>query len=223
MSFVIDGCRTISSYELCIVSVGVVSDLCAAVGKEIQPYCDDIISALTYCLQDATANRDIKPVVFSCVGEIAMAIGAQFAPYVPTLTRFLLQASQAQAHPDDPVMSDFINRLRFSILDSYSGIILGLSDGNALNSLMPYMSNVFYILQFLTTPQSLRDDLCLEKAVALIGDIAQQMGSDPNIKMELSKPYVAQLIHDAGTCGIATAIELATWTQGVVREVLSTP
>ena len=223
MPFVITGCRSVEAYELCMVSVGVVADLCAAVGKQVQPYCDLIISALTDCLHDASAHRDTKPVVCSCFGEVAMAIGAQFEPYVQVVAMLLMQASQTQAQPDDPVLTDFINKLRLSILDAYSGIILGLSDGNALQLLMPYISNVLAFLQFLTSPLSLRDILCLEKAVALLGDIAQQMGTNLRIKQELSQPYVAQLIHDAITSGDVSASELATWTQSVVRDVLAAP
>lgn len=223
MPFVITGCRSVEAHELCMVSVGVVADLCAAVGAQVQPYCDLIIGALTDCLQDASAHRDTKPVVCSCFGEVAMAIGAQFEPYLQIITMLLMQASQTPAQPDDPVLTDFINKLRLSILDAYSGIILGLSDGNALHLFMPHISNVLSFLQFLASPQSLRDVACLEKAVALLGDIAQQMGTDPRIKQELSQPYVGQLIHDAGTSGDLSASELATWTQGVVRDVLAAP
>jgi importin subunit beta-1 len=221
MPFVITGCRSVQAHELCMVSVGVVTDLCAAVGKQVQPYCDLIVNALTDCLSDASAHRDTKPVVCSCFGEVAMAIGAQFEPYLAVIALLLMQASQTPAHPDDPVLTDFINKLRLSILDAYSGIILGLSDGNALHLFMPHIPNVLSFLQVLSSPASLRDVLCLEKAVALLGDIAQQMGTDVRIKQELSQPYVAQLIQDAGTCGDTSAMEVAMWTQGVVREVLT--
>jgi importin subunit beta-1 len=221
MPFVITGCRSVQAHELCMVSVGVVADVCTAVGKQIQPYCDLIVSALTDCLQDASAHRDTKPVVISCFGEVAMAIGAQFEPYLSVIAMLLMQASQTPTQPDDQVLNDFINKLRLSILDAYSGIILGLSDGKALGLFMPHVNNVLQFLQFLSTPVSLRDELCLEKAVALLGDIAQQMGTDVRIKQELTKSYVAQLIQDAATSGDPSAHEIAMWTQGVVRDALA--
>ena len=221
MQFVITGCRSVQAHDLCITSVGVVTDLCAAVGNQIQPYCDLIVKALTDCLQDASAHRDTKPVVCACFGEVAMAIEAQFEPYLPTIAMLLMQASQTSPQVDDPVLTDFINKLRLSILDAYSGIILGLSDGNALHLFIPYIGNVIAFLKFLASPESLRDVLCLEKAVALIGDVAQRMGTDPNIKQELSQPYISQLIHDAGTSGDASACELALWTQSVVLAALA--
>jgi importin subunit beta-1 len=224
MPFVITGCRSVQAHELCMVSVGVVADVCTAIGKQVEPYCDSIINALTDCLQDASAHRDTKPVVISCFGEVAMAIGAQFEKYLSVIAMLLMQASQTPTQADDPVLTDFINKLRLSILDAYSGIILGLSDGNALHLFMPHhVSNVLQFLEFLSTPMSLRDALCLEKAVALLGDIAQQMGSDAWIKQELTKPYVALLIQDAATCGDPSAHELALWTQGVVRDALAAP
>ena len=120
-----------------MVSVGVVVDLCGAVAGQIQPYCDDIMGALTDCLRDSTAHRETKPPVFSCFGDIAMAIGAAFEPYLQVATMLLMQAAQAQIQPDDEDLVDFINRLRLSILDAYTGIIMGLSDGQALHLFAP--------------------------------------------------------------------------------------
>jgi importin subunit beta-1 len=223
MPFLVTGLRSVQAHQLCMVSVGVVVDICGAIGGQIQPYCDVIVGALTDCLKDASAHRDTTPIVFSCFGDVAMAIGVNFEPYLPVATMLLMQASQAPTQPDDVELTDFINRLRLSVLDAYSGIIMGLADGNALQLFIPNVGNVMQFLQYLSTPVSYRDEMCLEKAVALIGDIAQQMGSDARIKNELNQPFVAQLIQEAGTSHNETTRELAVWTQGVVRDALSAP
>lgn len=215
------GLRSVQAHQLCMVSVGVVVDICAAIGGQIQPYCDQIVAALTDCLKDGSAHRDTKPVVFSCFGDVAMAIGANFEPYLPVASIFLMQASQAQIQPDDDELVDFINRLRLSVLDAYTGIIMGLADGNALHLFIPNVSDILQFLQFLSTPESYRDDMCLQKAVALVGDIAQQMGTDQRIRLQINQPFVAQLVQDAGSSSNENTRELAIWTQGVVREALN--
>jgi importin subunit beta-1 len=221
MPYLVTGLRSFQAHQLCMVSVGVVVDICAAVGGQIQPFCDQIVGALTDCLKDGSAHRDTKPVVFSCFGDVAMAIGASFEPYLQVASMLLMQASQAQMQLDDDELVDFINRLRLSVLDAYTGIIMGLADGHALQFFVPNVSNVMQFLQFLSTPESYKDDMCLQKAVALVGDIAQQMGSDPRIRQQINQPFVAQLVQEAGTSSNEATRELATWTQGVVRETLS--
>ena len=217
MPFLITGLRSVQAHTLCVVSVGVVVDICAAVGAAIQPYCDAIMGALTDCLKDAAAHRDTKPVVFSCFGDISMAIGVSFEPYLPMATMLLMQASQAPIPRDDPEIAEFIHRLRLSVLDAYSGIIMGLADGNALH--LFNVTNVLQFLQFLSTPASLRDEAGLEKAVTLLGDLAQHMGK--RIQNELQQPFVVQLVHEAANSPSLATREVAAWTEGVLREALS--
>jgi importin subunit beta-1 len=216
MPYLVSGLRNFEAQQLCMVSVGVVVDICGAVGKQIQPFCDQIATALTDCLKDGSAHRDIKPVMFSCFGDMAMAIGAAFEPYLGVASMLLMQASHAPMQMDDDELVDFINRLRLSVLDAYTGIIMGLADGNALQLFVPHIGNVMQFVQFLSTPESYKDDLCLQKAVALVGDIAQQMGSDPQIRQQITQPFVGQLIQEAGRSPVDGTREIAMWTQGVI-------
>ena len=108
MPFLVTGLRSFQAHQLCMVSVGVVVDICAAVGVQIQPFCDQIVGALTDCLKDGSAHRDTKPVVFSCFGDVAMAIGVNFEPYLQVATMLLMQASQAQMQLDDDELVDLL-------------------------------------------------------------------------------------------------------------------
>jgi importin subunit beta-1 len=216
MPYLITGLRSVQAHSLCLVSVGVVVDICAAVGAAIQPHCDAIMGALTDCLKDATAHRETKPVVFSCFGDIAMAIGINFEPYLPVATMLLMQASQAPIPRDDPEIAEFIHSLRLSLLDAYSGIIMGLADGNGLH--LFNVTNVLQFLQFLSTPASQRDDASLEKAVTLLGDLAQLLGA--RIRNELQQPFVVQLVQEGMRSPTPKTREMALWTQGVVRDAL---
>jgi len=222
MPYLIEGVRTFSALQLCVVSVGVVVDICGAVGPNIQPYCDKIMAALFECLEAATPHRETKPVVFSCFGDVAMAIGAAFEPYLPKSTMLLMQAASASANSaDDEDMVDFINRLRLSILDAYTGIIMGLADGQSLHLFAPNVTSVMQFVQFLATPNSHKDDQVLQKAVALVGDIAQQMGQEQQIQQMINQPFVAQLVDEASSSVEVPTREIAQWTSGVVRQAIA--
>jgi importin subunit beta-1 len=217
MPFLLTGLKAVQAQSLCIVSVGVVVDICTAIGAQIQPFCDQIMTATTECLRDGSVHRDIKPIVISCFGDIAMAIGAAYEPYLAVSTMLLMQASSQQPPDDDDEMIAFINSLRLSILEAYSGIILGLSDGNALHLFSPNLPNILQFLQYLSRAESQKDEDVLLKAVALIGDIGQQMGSLPQVRQQIQQPFALHLIEEAGRCGDPAGQDIAGWTQGVLQ------
>lgn len=219
---VIQGLRSAQAQDLCTISVGVVVDICTAVAGDVQPFCDQIMEALQTTLADNHVARDIKPAVISCFGDIAMAIGGAYEPYVQVSAMMLLQAShQCMSNTEDDDLLLFLNNLRLAILEAYSGIIIGLADGNKLHLFMANIPPIFQFLQYLATPESNRDDRVLGKAVALVGDIVQQMAAqNPDIKGQLNQPWLQQMIQDASTVPDDEAQQNANWTFGVVRAAL---
>lgn len=213
----VEGLKRVEEHRLVMVCAGVVADVCGAVGAQIQPHCDAIMGAMMACLRDGSAHRDTKPAVFSCFGDVAMAIGGSYKPYLEMSTMMLMQAAQSPVHPDDEELVEFINKLRLSVLEAYTGIIMGLADGNALQLFVPNVQSVLQFLQYLASPESARDDLCLQKAVALLGDIGQQLG--PAIKPQINLPFVAQLVREASTSSCEQTREMGIWTQGVLTQL----
>jgi importin subunit beta-1 len=128
----------------------------------------------------------------------------------------LMQASTQRAPADDDELIDFVNSLRLSILEAYSGIIIGLSDGSKLHLFVTQLPNIMQFLEFLSREEALRDDDVLVKAVALIGDIGQQLGNQPGVRQQVQQQFVVTLITEAATCSDPSGKELATWTHGVL-------
>lgn len=56
-----------------------------------------------------------------------------FDRYVPFVMRMLIEASQAKFDHVDFGTIDYLNALRLSILDTYTGIIAGLADGGKVH------------------------------------------------------------------------------------------
>ena len=79
---VMQGLRNFEAYQVTTVAVGVVGDLTRALESKISQYCNDIVTALLENLQNATLNRSVKPHVLSCFGDIALAIGGSYEPYL---------------------------------------------------------------------------------------------------------------------------------------------
>jgi len=217
--FLVTGLRSFDNYRLCMSAVGAVGDIGRAIEGRIQPFCDEIMGVLIESLKDVSINRNVKPPVISCFGDIALAIGGAYEPYLQLSAMMLMQASTTRAPDDDEDLIEYVNALRQSILEAYTGIVQGLKGGNKLQLLVPYVASILQFLQQLATDPN-RDDGVLNKAVALIGDIAQAMGGETDIRNQINQPFVAQLLRDAiGSPNDGTR-EVANWASGAVQHAV---
>ncbi|KAL3919234.1 MAG: hypothetical protein SGILL_003857, partial [Bacillariaceae sp.] len=214
------GLRNFSAYQVCIVAVGTVGDICRNIESKMQPYCDQIMTALAECLKDESIHRSVKPPVLSCFGDIAMAIGAGYQPYLQFSMMMLMQAGQTQVNPEDEDLVDYLNLLRESVLEAFVGIIQGLRDGNLLQEFAQYVHPILQFLQALAVDPN-RDDFVLGKAVGLLGDIAMTMPSVmPQLKQDLNQPFVAQLLAAANNSGDQGMMETAQWASSVLNQAV---
>jgi len=158
--------------------------------------------------------------VLSCFGDIAMAIGAAFEPYLQVSLMMLLQASQTRAPDDDEELIEYVNSLREGILEAYTGIIQGLKDGDRVEVLVPYVDAIMTFLEVLSVDET-RDYEVLGKACGLVGDFASTMGG--RIRDQMSRPFVAKLLREGHESGDETIIDTCTWANGVVAQILQQP
>ena len=145
-----------------------------------------------------------------------MAIGGGYEPYLQYSVLMLMQASQTKVPEDDEDLVEYFNLLRESILEAYIGIIQGLRDGNKLPHFMQYVQGVMQLLQELSTDPT-RDDFVLNKAVGLIGDLAQTMGAQ--MKPQLGQPFIQKLLQDGMAAGDPSLTEMANWANQVVLQL----
>lgn len=119
-----------------MASVGLVGDICRAVGNKVLVYCDDLMTMLLeilrvneiksylwllYCtlpnvlwkFQNNNVHRSVKPQILSVFGDIALAVGTEFKKYLEIVLQTLLQASHAHV---DKVRCWFVNLWTFEAL-----------------------------------------------------------------------------------------------------------
>jgi importin subunit beta-1 len=72
------GLQNYEEYQVCSISVGVVGDISRALEDKILPFCDGIMTVLLKDLSNSQLNSSVKPPIFSCFGDIALAIGEIF-------------------------------------------------------------------------------------------------------------------------------------------------
>lgn len=215
--FLIAGLRTFSAPEVCKASVGLVGDISRSLEGKMIPYTNDIMDALVDSLKDADLDRGVKPLVLSCFGEIAMALNGAFEPYLQHSLMLLMQASAMEVPQDDDEMIDYMNELRESVLDAYTGIITGMEDGGKLGLLVTYVPSILVFLQKIAMDPN-KDEAVLKTACGLLGDIAKNFG--PKVKEQINQPFVGQLLTEGCRSPVQGTVDVATWAMQVVQSVI---
>jgi importin subunit beta-1 len=133
--------------QLCTVAVGLIGDISRALGNQSAPYANSFMTVLLENLQSDLVGRNVKITILSTFGDIALAIGPAFEPYLATTMNVLQQAGAVEPNPVcgcidefigfwftdgiivgqlDYDLVDYVAQLREGILEAYTGIVTGL-------------------------------------------------------------------------------------------------
>jgi len=127
-------------------TIGVVSDLCRALGSGIGPYAKILMDLMYQALRSEQLHRACKPLIFGCIGDMASALERNFAPYAEEALRYCYNASMHvlnKLRGDlSPENGEWFNSLRKSILDAYSAMLSGMQPEPGQ---MPLLNTEFYV------------------------------------------------------------------------------
>ncbi|VDN98526.1 unnamed protein product [Rodentolepis nana] len=174
---------TCAETQVCINAIGLLSDLCRVITRNIAPYCDTIVQILMEVLQSTTADKSIRPAILSAFGDISLALGPGFVKYLPVVLETLQQATRAEVDLNDPDMVDYLNSLWGSCLEAYTGIIQGMKDNENgqpnphLQFIAPHVSFIINFIEHIGNEALVNDEL-VSSSCGLIGDIVSTFGGD---------------------------------------------
>jgi importin subunit beta-1 len=181
--------KTHEDTQLCMVAVGIIGDISRALGEQSAQYAGAFMNVLLENLQSEVLNRNVKISILSCFGDIALAIGADFQPYLDTTMNVLRQAGAVQPNPLDFDLVDYVSQLREGILEAYTGVVTGLKNTEKVGLLLPYAQNILELIQRCLSDDE-RTEPLVKLAFGLIGDLADCF---PNgqIKQYLLQEWIA--------------------------------
>jgi len=211
--------RNWEEHQVCGVAVGVVGDICRALGEKIQPYCDEIIGRLLENLRNSNINRIVKPPILSSFGDIALAISGKFEKYLPIVMNMLAQASTTTI-PDasDYDFVEYVNQLREDIFEAYTSIIQGLRTDNKAELFLPYVDHVVGFVGHVWTDSS-RSEAVTRGAVGLLGDLAHGLGQNPKVKAILQHETVQSIINESASSTVQQTRDVAKWAKSVIAKI----
>jgi importin subunit beta-1 len=213
----VKGLRNYAEWQVCSAAVGTTGDICRALEIQLLPYCDEIVRCLLENLQNPALNRQVKPAVLSCFGDIALAISGNFVKYLPSALQMLEQAARTKVSGDDDELIEYMTALREGILEAYIGVVQGLNDGRNCGSIRPHLGTIFQFLDALS--QENDDDSITKNSIGLIGDLAPSLVLHAGeVAPYFRQDFVANIISD-GSRQESTR-EIALWAQVKRDELL---
>jgi importin subunit beta-1 len=99
LPFLYPALKTHEDTQLCMVAVGIIGDISRALGEQSAQYASAFMNVLLENLQSEVLNRNVKIAILSCFGDIALAIGPAFEPFLDTTMGVLRQAGAVQPNP----------------------------------------------------------------------------------------------------------------------------
>lgn len=183
--FLFTALASFDDWQVAQAAVYVTSDVARAIGDQITPYAQRLMVALVDILRSPVIHRQVKPNAITTIGEIALAIGSAFGPYVETVMGILSQAGASAAATGDTGMVEFVWTMREAIVEAFIGILNGLkvsdresplwcdsSKNEANTTATPFQQYVPGVMGFLQTcmDDDERTDAFVTSTLGLIGD-----------------------------------------------------
>ncbi|THH07579.1 hypothetical protein EW145_g3285 [Phellinidium pouzarii] len=200
--------------QLCTVAVGVIGDIARALGEQSVQYAGAFMQVLLESLSSEALNRNVKIPILSCFGDIALAIGPGFEPYLDHTMNVLRQAGSIMPNPMDYELVDYVSQLREGILEAYTGIVTGLKTTDKVQLLLPYVQSILELVQRCLADEE-RPESVVRLAMGLVGDLAD---SFPNgqIKQYLLAEWLVQALRQKTRLSTETK-KTVRWAREMVK------
>lgn len=99
LPFLYPALKAYEDTQLCTVAVGIIGDITRALGEQSAQYAESFMTVLLENLRSEILGRNVKITILSCFGDIALAIGPNFEPFMDTTMIVLNQAGSVEVNP----------------------------------------------------------------------------------------------------------------------------
>lgn len=122
--FVLQKIKPKNNEQILSLAIGVIGDICRAIGTQFKPYLEQTLQVLIYILQNE--NEKIKPIILACLGDIAFTTEDSSWKYFNfSIPLFKAAANFMKEFLDVDDLDKFENRLQLkeTILEGISSVI----------------------------------------------------------------------------------------------------
>ena len=223
--FLYTALTNVTEHQNCSVAVSILSNMSRALEEDLGPHCALVVQALLQNLENQNLERSVKPHILSLLGDVAMAVGEAFEPYLENVMKMLQQAGFTVLDDKDEDAMEFLDELRKSVFEAYSGILIGMTSrsNSKVRVLMPYMGSMIGLLQTVQKNITNSSEDLVDAACAFLGDVASVLS--PTEKMELQQSggvlaFLQKVTETyANDANDGEVFKRATWAMEKMREL----
>eukprot|EP00842_Homolaphlyctis_polyrhiza_P001071 jgi/Hompol1/1965/HPOL_002808-RA len=221
--FLCSALENAEEYQLCVIAIGLVGDMCRAINDQILPYCEQIMTRIAALLMNPEAHQTIKPACLSAMGDMALAIGGQFEIYLGGAMGCIQNLSTAMTYMPTSTaeQTDFLDELREGIAEAYVGILQGLKAGDKSLLLQQYAHQIFMFLETCCVEQD-RPESLTRSVFGLLGDLAEVLPVGPS-RQFFAQEWISESLKAVKTDRKVTTStrEVCRWAREMVRRQTS--
>ncbi|KAL0375378.1 UNVERIFIED_CONTAM: Importin subunit beta-1 [Sesamum radiatum] len=159
---------------------------------------------------------------FASLSVWRASVGPEFGKYMQEFYKYLEMGLQNfeeyQMDNSDEEMMDYGNQLRRSIFEAYSGILQGFKNSKP-DLMLPHAPHLVQFLELVVKDKQ-RDESVTKAAVAVLGDLADALGSNTKVFFKDSS-FCMELLRECLQSDDDQLKETATWTQGMLGRAFS--
>ncbi|KAJ3308780.1 karyopherin beta [Boothiomyces sp. JEL0838] len=222
MPFILAALTNYEDYTVCSIVLGVLGDVCRALGDSILSYCEPLINSIGQLLSYPNLHRKVRPSCLSAIGDLSLAIGGKFEVYVHPAMGIIGDISNQLMYIPQFTQEqyDYVVETREAIAEAYVGICQGLKQAEKGALLVNYANQIFGFLE-VATQEAEKSESYVKIMMGLLGDLADTIPPG-HLKAFFGASWVAQFIKDVKTdrhCNPETK-NYARWTRELIRRQL---
>ncbi|KAI8899185.1 armadillo-type protein [Globomyces pollinis-pini] len=223
MPFIFQALSNHEDHAVCTIVLGIVGDICRALGDQVMPYCEPLINAIGVLLQSQEIHRKIRPACLSTIGDISLAIGGRFEVYVHPAMGIINEISNQLAYIplNTNEQYDYIMDTREAIAEAYVGICQGLKQAEKGMVLINYAQQLFGFLETAAAEPD-KEEVYVKAILGLLGDLADTIPVG-HLKLFFGAEWVSLFLRQVKTdrnCSPDTKA-FAKWVRELVRRQLA--
>jgi importin subunit beta-1 len=219
MPFLHLGLQGIEDTQVCLMSVGVVTDLCRALQIKILPYVEQFVQILYTNLQNPKVDRKIKAAIMTTFGDIALAVTGEFEKFLGPVIGMLSEASQTKledGNPDNEDWIDYLNQLREGVLVAYAGIIHGLRESGKIVLFKEHVNSVLDFVRRVVDDSSVSEDV-MKQAVCVVGDLIMVFQQELTTYLSQA-PFLPKLVKWSSESSDPDIRKTAQWLMNLLSQ-----
>lgn len=152
--YVMAGLKNHNSENIFSSAVSIITDICGALGKKFVPLYNEVMTIFYSHLSSDELTRSHRALIFSCIGDIALASGVHFEKYLRFVVERMEGAAQEFCTLSEEEMVEFGIQTNLNISKTCSATCQGFKNSSAAIHLMPYVYAWLRIVRLIVENQS---------------------------------------------------------------------